>query len=306
MSTVNVISVVGAGRSGTTLLDRVLGTLDGVESFNEIHALWQGGFIDNNICACGSRFSECEFWNPVSSRLLAETGLTVEEIFKLHDSVDHTRHFLKIYSGIASEDFKNQLTAYKDVLTVLYDAIASEAGNAVIVDSSKVPSRPLILSQLPNVNVHIVHLVRDVRGVVYSWSRDNFDPAKGRLMKKYPMGRVVRFWAARNLLAEMLGRKLPYIKVRYEDFTNNPKDTIQNIIDTFEPLAGKVAPFVDQSRIELGGLHSMSGNPIRFSSGLTEINPDRKWLSMLDRAAQKKAALMALPLLARYGYLTKA
>ena len=55
----------GLGRSGTTLLARLLGELRGVCSVGEICHLWERGVRDDERCGCGEQFHDCEFWAAV-------------------------------------------------------------------------------------------------------------------------------------------------------------------------------------------------------------------------------------------------
>ena len=48
-----VVYVVGKGRSGSTLLDDLLGTVPGVASLGELRLLWSRGFVEGYLCACG-------------------------------------------------------------------------------------------------------------------------------------------------------------------------------------------------------------------------------------------------------------
>ncbi len=54
------------------------------------------------------------------------------------------------------------------VLTQLYRAIANVADADYVVDSSKAPAYAIILSRMRNVDIRLLHMVRDVRGVAYS------------------------------------------------------------------------------------------------------------------------------------------
>ena len=56
---VRVLFIGGLGRSGSTLLDRMLGQLDGVWSVGELVHIWQRGLQENNLCGCGRRFRDC-------------------------------------------------------------------------------------------------------------------------------------------------------------------------------------------------------------------------------------------------------
>ena len=89
--TLNVVCIAGVGRSGSTLLDRILGSLPGAVSLNELRPLWRNGFINNRPCACGASFNDCEFWSEVRRRFEPQCEFPPEELVALHDRVDRTR-----------------------------------------------------------------------------------------------------------------------------------------------------------------------------------------------------------------------
>ena len=52
---VPVLFLGGLGRSGTTLLERLLGQLSGVSPLGEVVHLWQRDLVDDERCGCGDR-----------------------------------------------------------------------------------------------------------------------------------------------------------------------------------------------------------------------------------------------------------
>ncbi len=297
-----VIYISGEGRSGSTLLDRILGTLENVSSFNEIYELWEHGHIEDGKCSCGQKIKECSFWKQVSTDVINKHG-DPRKILKLQNDVDHSRHFLKILTGVHSATFRKKLDAYKEILDTLYRSLAKHSGNDIIVDSSKLPSRALILSQIPDIQVYVIHLVRDVRGVIYSWSKYKWDPSLREYLPRYRPFRTIMAWIARNLLTEVLASKMFYLRLNYEDWAKQPRDTLQKTVDLLEPTAGKTLPFKNANEINLGPIHSVRGNPDRFLCGVVEVLPDDTWTYKLDRNAARIARLLAFPLLVRYRYL---
>src|SRR5687768_7919448 len=65
-----VLYVLGSQRGGTTILGRLLGTIDGVEFGGEMRNLWGRGLRGPRSCGCGKGQWDCEVW----SRVLAELG----------------------------------------------------------------------------------------------------------------------------------------------------------------------------------------------------------------------------------------
>ena len=83
---VRVLFLGGLGRSGTTLLERVLGELPGVCPVGEVVHLWQRDLRDGDRCGCGIPFADCEFWTRVGK--LAFGGWDAVDV----DRVLHLRH----------------------------------------------------------------------------------------------------------------------------------------------------------------------------------------------------------------------
>ncbi|MFD0594553.1 hypothetical protein ACFQZ4_20755 [Catellatospora coxensis] len=91
--TTRVLFVGGLGRSGTTLIERVLGELPGVCALGEIVHLWQRDLRDDERCGCGERFSGCDFWQRVGKAAFGGWHrVDVHRILALRDLVERTRH----------------------------------------------------------------------------------------------------------------------------------------------------------------------------------------------------------------------
>ena len=69
-----VIFVAGAGRSGSTLLDRMLGSVPRVASVGELRHIWKLGLAEDEFCGCGEPFSACPFWARVVREALPGVG----------------------------------------------------------------------------------------------------------------------------------------------------------------------------------------------------------------------------------------
>ena len=63
-----VLYVGGWGRSGSTLLDRMLGQVPKVISVGEVREIFQRGCVENRLCGCGVHFLDCSFWSAVGDR----------------------------------------------------------------------------------------------------------------------------------------------------------------------------------------------------------------------------------------------
>jgi hypothetical protein len=300
MEKIQVIYIAGQGRSGSTIVDRILGTLEGVASMAEVYRVVKDGVVAQKRCACGAGIEACPFWAKVFSRI---DPLEVEKSLSLQDAVDRSRHFLALFTGQYDQHFRKQLEDYKVFLQHFYEAIAYQTGCRILVDSSKVPSRALILSEIPNIEVHVVHLVRDVRGIIYGWQSDKYDPASGQSMNKIAPHRTLLAWLSRNLMCELLGQQLPYYRMSYEVFAQHPQSVMQDLVDQLNFLGNQTVPFLDEISIDLPLNHTIGGNPDRFYAGETQILPDRRWTKALSPFVKIWALVLTFPLLIRYGCL---
>ena len=62
---VKVLYIAGSGRSGSTILDRILGQLDGFFSVGELCNLWDRGLLAHRKCGCGVPVDQCPTWTGI-------------------------------------------------------------------------------------------------------------------------------------------------------------------------------------------------------------------------------------------------
>jgi hypothetical protein len=297
-----ILYIAGWGRSGTTLLDNVLGQVDGMVSTGELHNLWQRGLVDARDCGCGLRLRDCAFWGRVFD--LGFGG--VEEVdaaaaIRAQGSI-HTRHVLEVARAQRRGSTMRDV-AYAPHLKRLYDGIAAASGARVIVDSSKYPVDAIVAAGLPGYDVYVVHMVRDPRAVAYSWSRrkDVRDKAKdGGILPRVGILRSTLVWQVYNTVIASADRRVVgrshYLRVNYEDFATRPAEVLARVFE----LVGEAPPeppLVSDGRVELSATHTAGGNPDRFRSGTTVIRLDSSWRTRMSRPRQLAVAAMSMPTL---------
>ena len=297
-----ILYIAGWGRSGTTLLDNVLGQVDGIVSTGELHNLWQRGIVDGRDCGCGERVLDCPFWTRVFDLGFGGPDrVDAPAAIRAQDAI-HTRHVLDAAraqrAGRTMQDI-----GYASHLKRLYDGIAAASQARVIVDSSKYPVDAIVAAGLPGHEVFVVHMVRDPRAVAYSWSRrkDVRDKKKdGGILPRVGILRSTVVWQVYNDVIASVDRRVVgrshYLRVNYEDFASRPAETLERIF----ALIGEPAPdppLVNGSQVELSATHTAGGNPDRFRSGTTVIRQDESWRTSMSRPRQLAVAAMAMPTL---------
>jgi hypothetical protein len=174
----------------------------------------------------------------------------------------------------------------------------------MIVDSSKSPSYAYLLATSPNIKVHLLHLVRDPRAVVYSGLRD-----PGKAAPNWRRLRAILYSAAKwltwNLWIEMFvrPRAATYVQVAYEDFADAPDEQLDRVVASHGrdvahiPLEGG-----ENHLARLVTNHTVYGNGNRFQVGPTPIRRDDEWKTAMRPHERALVTTLTWPLLARYGF----
>ncbi len=305
---IKVLYIGGCSRSGSTLLESMLGQVDGFLATGEMWHIWSRSFTENQLCSCGQPFRQCDFWQQVTEAAFGGMDrIDPAEMMALKASVLSPRHVpLLLAPWLQRPSYRTRLQAYEDVICRLYRAIQKVSGCRVIVDSSKFPHYAMLLGQIPDIDLSVVHLVRDSRATAYSWQRKRVRPEvhwKSSYMDGHgPLGAVFE-WSSMNVLLQGLKRSAPgYCMIRYEDFVSHPRETLDEILDFIHEDAGNLDFFVGNHAVRLKPTHTVSGNPARFKSGEVKIAADGEWQEKMARGQKLAVTALTLPLLLNYGY----
>lgn len=300
-----VLSIVGYTRSGSTLLDALLGELPGAFSAGELHYLWERGLLEERTCGCGRLVRDCEIWSAVLEKAFGDELPAPRRVMDWQSRSVRTRHTPALLAGGRGPIDKAAMRAYGDTLGRIYHAIADVTGCRVIIDSSKRPSDGALTMLLPGVEASIVHLVRDPRAVVFSWrrSKKELDRADDADMPQQSVVMSALGWFELNLGAEGVRRKAGAggTLLRYEDLMTRPKESVENIAAMIGEPTDRL-PFVGAGAVELGENHTVSGNPGRFRRGVVELRADEEWRARMPAGDRAVTTALTLPLLPRYRY----
>lgn len=297
-----VLFLGGLGRSGTTLVERVLGRLPGVVGLGEVVHLWRRDLRDGERCGCGEPFQACEFWRAVGETAFGGwQRIDVDRILHLQQTVERTRHIPRL----ALPGDHPAVREYAGYYRRIYAAAAELTGARLVVDSSKHSALAWCLRADPALDLRVVHIVRDARGVAYSWTKRVARPESGGdEMTRYRPGRSALLWNVHNAALGLLAwRGVPVTRLRYERFVADPAHGVRALA----AFAG-----LDASTLDLGFLlpdsvrldpsHSAAGNPMRFTVGTVPLRRDDAWRHELAPRHRRLVATLCAPLLAAYGY----
>jgi hypothetical protein len=303
-----VLFVGGMPRSGSTLLDLLVGQLPGHCDVGELFYMWQGGVKRDQRCSCGELFSECPFWSAVGERAFGGWDrVDVDELLRLQRQVDTTARLMLRPVARFLPGNQASTTKYLELTRRVYRAVAEVSGAPVVVDSTKRPSTAYLLASDPGIRLRVVHIVRDPRGVLNSWSREvplpeNAGPRDH--LKRRPARQILRRWVTVNLMIGRLERRgVPMLRLRYEDMVSAPRAAMRDVMR----LSGRTASEDDLAFIGPDGVnravsHAATGGRVRFRTGPMPLKLDEKWRTELPASRQRLAGVVCGFLMRRYGY----
>lgn len=260
VSNPRVLYIMGMGRSGTTILDVLLGNCNGVVSGGELTYAVRDVMTRNVECSCGAHARECSTW----SRVAQECGWTDDSAARLDASlryVDwHSRFFLMTL-GLMSKD---SLREYQQINQKLFDAIAAVSGSHVVVDSSKYPGRALALTRVLSSEVRVLCLIREPQGLIAAFDKPHVDEQKPKRPLSVAAYYVYLLIAFKVTMWRLGGSVL---LVRYEELVSEPTMQVTRIAE----WAG-VDPRMARERLDSNAVleigHIVTGNRLRKEKNL--------------------------------------
>jgi hypothetical protein len=312
LSDLKIIYILGWVRSGTTLLDTMLGELDGFFSSGELRYIWDRGLQFGYLCGCGRPLPNCPVWSAILEEAFGpgdRSDLDPERITEARFHVMRTYRLIGNLRRRTPGPFGwASLDAYTSALRHLHRAIGDVTNTRIIVDSSKFAQDAAVVRLLDGMEAYFVHLVRDVRGVAYSNLRvktSQPDPRQPVDMERMSPFRTAVRWSRFNLAAEAVrfrsqpGRSM---FLRYEDLIADPRGALDRIL-AMVGVRTELTMLRDSDTVYLGENHTVWGNPGRFRRGEIQLRLDDEWVSRLPAAARRLTTALTMPLLFRYGYM---
>ena len=301
---IRVLYLLGAARSGSTVLSAILGTHPEITAVGELSRLTLDVKGEPRVCSCGELIWQCERWHQVR-----EDWTPRLEPWTINDYT----HTLAQYSRPAQAP--RLLWAQKRVSPVLQALLDSTLSllestqrafrRSIIVDSSKSLTRALMYSMIPNLDLRIVHLIRDVRGFVWSQSKRRPRSSDTGLATGLALGRALWLgtrWNLTNLSCEWAATRAdrPRMKLRYEAFVTSPRTTLLPLGEFMGVDLKSVVEHVEGGR-EVDFAHLVSGSLIRHSDPV-RVELDQIWRDTLTASQRRLIWLAGLPLSSLYRY----
>jgi hypothetical protein len=326
-----IIYIAGYGRSGSTLLERVLAANARVEGLGEVEHLTRARELHAASCGCGRSLAECELWGPVIDALAGEFDFgRVRGIQDAADAWEPGRLGAVTGRGRSgnpcargaresAEDgdpgdagAAGDYRLYDRFNERLFTELAARLDSpAYLIDSSKTARlnalRPLSIVRA-GFGVRLVHMVRDGRGCMWSY----VSKGSNRLLEEGRDGDAARprfaglrsalSWRLANRAAETFAAAYPdsYLRLRYEDFTAEPGAELERLGAFLRlDLSGQIADL--EAGRPFPRVHQVAGNRMR-SAETIRLAPDLEWERKLPGRYRVLFRLVNGKMARGYGY----
>lgn len=287
-----LIYILGDGRSGSTIFSVLLGNHPDITSVGELYRWFE---FEGCPKAGNEKEGDHLFWNRVRQLYFSNGGSSNwGELRKVQHEVEAYSEFIRLYLGLIK---KSSLRMYESSAQSLFDAIREVSGNLTIVDSSRNMGRAFVLARKYPEQIKIIHLVRDPRGVMWSYHKQGIEQDYKAPFKSALHSLI------KDILCSLVKMRLPrdqVLLVRYEDLMMETESELRRLQAflglSLEPVIEKIKggePF-DVPYI-------LDGNRIRSSSKVG-LAFDDEWKRRLTRGQKMLATIMTLPFFLRFGY----
>ena len=293
MPQIETTYILSAGRSGSTLLNLIIGSHPRAVTVGEVSHLPKNLAL-NSPCSCGQPVWECPFWaaatDALSRRLrldLKSDPYTLDLGFMggkrivdparqttLYRTTWKVRQRLLHWSQISGLPLPKILRKRFDLgvanTIALYEVIREQTGARLVADSSKEYLKGLALYAAAPERTRLILLSRDGRAVFYSGIRSGSTPNE-----------ALRMWQAyyqRTLpLIEKLVPREQIFRLSYENLAANPEREARRVCD-FLGLEFTASMLDFGSKVQ----HIANGNDMRLSRN-QQIVADLAWQTELSQ-----------------------
>jgi hypothetical protein len=282
----NLLYLMGAGRSGTTAIATFLGGHPEIHTLGEMHQFYDH-LRDSKACSCGQQLEFCPFWSKVIADLPQSIIQNSGEIQKLSDKLEYHSSIPKHFSGTIS---KSNLEKYNSFQEELISCISKHSSAEYFLDSAKYIGRNLSLRKSKRITIKTIYIVRDVRGVINSFSKNVQSSRK-------PLSTIFYYYLVNltAMIASLFSPKGSVLKLKYEDFMDNPESSLNRIgyfLDlAMDPVVGKIR---NNDAFEIG--HIIGGNRLKHDESI-RFNPDVNWKINIPRIQQILYYVLTAPLM---------
>jgi hypothetical protein len=303
MVKIKVVYIASNGRSGSTLLEILLGRHHKGFAIGEFHLLPFDFNNNNQPCGCGESVSNCDFWKKVVSDDIDIINHPLFTLFREKYGKGKILRFNYIKSiFLKCEYFKICAKAKNDMYvnlnyqlfkSVLKHASTLKNKPSFIIDSSKDLYRLLLLSCSDKIDLRVVHLTKSPEAYVFGAIKKTTGLRKSVLTIRMSIR-----WIVENYLINKVGKisKVSYCHLKYDNLVSDPHRSLRKISE----FIGENYDENMLSNCESKAQHGIAGNLIRLKNG--SIKHDKSWIVLMPLVKKIIVRVICYPLKRYFKY----
>jgi hypothetical protein len=266
MTKPKVVLIVGSAHGGTTILNMVLGQHPQIFSTGKLRNFPHGDlFSDTNVCSCGVLAKTCPFWTEIR-----------EQFRPLQDAPERQK------------------------IPRLFEMISRASGLPFVCDVSHNVEYARQLADTDGIDLYLVHVLRDGRGIVHSRIRKDF--RIGRLKSSFlsRIGRVFTvsrhwLWHHREFARLEKGMGGKAVCIQYEELCRDPLAALQPVGECLGLNFAEIGRSLGEGQPLKRVAHLIRGNEALRSGSNIVLRHDTAYqtaMSWTDRTIFRLAALL--------------
>lgn len=278
-----VLFITSSSFSGSTLLSFLLNTHPGIATVGEMEG-WRTADLETFRCSCGELLKACPFFTSMA-RVFEQDGLPFEPRdfgtgYRLVSNLRINRYLTETVPFVRStwlETLRDRIVRYTPVLAgrivrnnranllFMRTALAFK-GASVFVNADKSPFRLRHLRAIEDIDLSVLYLTRDPRGVVTTLMEN----------RRWDAVTATRMWIREQENIMRVLQEFPaYLHIYYEDLCDSVDEVLARI-HTFASLLP--FPFPGDFR---STEHHILGNSMRLES-MGKIVRSERWKTKLS------------------------
>lgn len=272
---IKLIYISSNGRSGSTLLDMLIGIHSKCFTLGEFQVLPIDYLYNTQPCGCNRRVDSCDFWADIieqNKNIIINGTISKFRNFG-YGKVLRWNELQEIYLNINKSDF-NLIKKYGQenflVLKSVFEKVKKSKDVYYLVDASKDPYRLKWLAQSGYFDLNVLHIIKDPMAFVYSMIKEE----KSFIKKMYLTLRMSIRWVIENLIIVKVANKYigkrKYLKIKYEKLASDHTVQLQSIFNFLKIYDHSIS----DNRFRHYN-HAISGNKMRNENN--SIYLDEKW-----------------------------
>lgn len=252
------------GRSGSTLLDIILGNQSGYFSCGELVFVHDRFYNTSEYCSCGKKLNECEFWKEVLELWEKKAQLDITSFLFLSKKYLKNTSTLKLIGALVTNNHSVKSLA-KDY-ELLYECIAKVSGSSDLIDSSK-NAQQLLLLRFTSLQVKPILLRRNLKAVIKSNKKVLAKSMSDGVEKDVEVSStsyIVATWLMNVIFSYMFSLGSRQYFVKYENIVSNPLKELKHITKVDSAYIEKL-----RNRGVFVADHLCAGNRMRMKDSIS-------------------------------------